>query len=43
LIGPDRSHDANGLEIILRLFRMSDGASFDMSRKVLMFRNVAVS
>ena len=34
--------DADDLDIILRLLQMSDGASFDTERKVLMFRNLAV-
>ena len=35
--------DADDLEIILQLLQMSDGASFDTSRKVLMFRNLALT
>src|SRR3712207_9592204 len=31
--------DADDLEIMLRLFQMSDSASFDLERKVLMFTN----
>ncbi len=34
--------DADDLDIILRLLQMSDGASFDTERKVLIFRNLAV-
>ena len=34
--------DADDLEILLRLFRMSDRVSFDLSRKVLMFGTLAV-
>ena len=34
--------DADDLDIILRLFKMSDSASFDTERKVLMFSNLAV-
>ncbi len=34
--------DADDLDIILRLLQISDGASFDTERKVLMFRNLAV-
>lgn len=35
--------DADDLDIILRLLQMSDRASFDLSRKVLMFGNLAVT
>ena len=35
--------DADDLDIILRLFQLSDGASFDTNRKVLMFRNLTVT
>jgi predicted ATPase len=35
--------DADDLVIILQLLQMSDGASFDTSRKVLMFRNLALT
>jgi hypothetical protein len=34
--------DSDDLEIILRLLKMSDGAFFDMSRKVLMFGNLTL-
>ncbi len=34
--------DADDLDIILRLLQMSDRASFDTERKVLMFGNLAV-
>jgi hypothetical protein len=34
--------DSDDLEIILRLLTMSDGAFFDMSRKVLMFGNLTL-
>jgi hypothetical protein len=34
--------DADDLDIILRLLQMSDHAAFDLSRKVLMFGNLAV-
>jgi hypothetical protein len=34
--------DAADLEILLRLFRMSDRVAFDLSRKVLMFGTLAV-
>jgi hypothetical protein len=35
--------DADDLEIILRLFKLSGSASFDTERKVLMFSNLAVT
>jgi hypothetical protein len=35
--------DADDLEIILQLLQMSNGAFFDTSRKVLMFRNLALT
>ena len=34
--------DADDLDIILRLLKMSDSASFDVERKVLMFSNLTV-
>jgi len=34
--------DADDLDIILQLLKMSDSASFDVERKVLMFSNLAV-
>ena len=34
--------DADDLDLILRLLQMSDRASFDTERKVLMFGNLAV-
>ena len=34
--------DADDLDIILRLLTMSDSASFDVERKVLMFSNLTV-
>ena len=34
--------DADDLDIILRLFQLSDGAAFDLERKVLLFNNLAV-
>jgi hypothetical protein len=34
--------DADDLEILLRLFRMSGHVSFDLNRKVLMFGTLAV-
>jgi hypothetical protein len=34
--------DAADLEILLRLFQMSDRVAFDLSRKVLMFGTLAV-
>ena len=34
--------DADDLDIILRLLRMSDTATFDLNRKVLMFSNLAM-
>ena len=35
--------DAADLVIILQFLQLSDGASFDTSRKVLMFRNLALT
>ncbi len=35
--------DADDLDIILRLLQMSDSASFDMERKVLMFSSLTLS
>jgi hypothetical protein len=34
--------DAADLEILLRLFRLSDRVAFDLSRKVLLFGTLAV-
>ena len=34
--------DADDLDIMLRLFQLSDGAAFDLERKVLMFNNLAL-
>ena len=33
--------DADDLEVMLRLFQMSDSVTFDKERKVLMFSNLA--
>lgn len=35
--------DADDLEIMLRLFQLSDGAAFGLERKVLMFHNLALT
>jgi len=34
--------DPDDLDVLLRLFQMSDSASFDLNRKVLMFSNLAM-
>jgi len=34
--------DADDLDLMLRLFQLSDGAAFDLERKVLMFNNLAL-